>query len=451
MGRFFYTSLVIILLLEGMASFAQDEFIGIYQGEDYYPESSWEEYVFPEQVGFNPQSLFHAKNFYDSINAASVLVLYKGKILLNWGDNTRRLRSASVRKSFLHALLGLACDEKKFNLEDELEKFKIAEFDGLSDLEKTAKIKDLLSTSSGVYLPAAYEPQVWTDRKPERGSNKPGKVWYYNNWDFNALGTIYEHITKGSIGEDFYQKIAVPIGMQDFRPDLDFKYFFEKEITIPAYLFKMSARDMARFGLLYLRNGKWKGNQLISRTWVETSGKSLRTPWEGAGYGYLWWNTKTDHGDKVFYASGTGVQGIYVVPAKDLIMVFRSDTYMGPEVRDGLEIELLNRILDAQVSGAQEIIETKSTQWNKSYSSRHNAKEFQHWIGQYKNNITNTLSISMESNQLVLKTKITDFLMFPISENMCWIEDLNIIAVFEQSAEQKGTSLLTKDKLVLYN
>jgi hypothetical protein len=124
---------------------------------------------------------------------------------------------------------------------------------------------------------------------------------------------------------------------------------------------------------------------------------------------------------------------------------------MGPEVRDGLEIELLNRILDAQDSGSQEIIETKITQWNRSYSSRHDAKEFQNWIGQYKNNITNTLSISMESDQLVLNTKIADFLMFPISEKMCWIEDLNIIAVFEKSDEQKRTSLLTKDKLILFN
>ncbi|MGB5821874.1 MAG: hypothetical protein WBG90_20490, partial [Saonia sp.] len=106
MGRFFYTSIVITLLLIGTASFAQEEFIGNHHVEGYYPESSWEEYVFPEQVGFNPESLLQAKNFYDSINAASVLVLYKGKILLNWGDNTRRLRSASVRKSFLHALLG---------------------------------------------------------------------------------------------------------------------------------------------------------------------------------------------------------------------------------------------------------------------------------------------------------------------------------------------------------
>lgn len=448
MRRFFYMALVTMLFVSTDLA-AQEDFIGNDQ-EDYYPGSSWEEYVFPEQVGFDPEMLSQAKAFYDSINASSVLVLYNGKILLNWGDNTRRLRSASVRKSFLHALLGIAYDEKKFSLEDELGKFKVDEFNGLSDLEKTARVKDLLSTSSGVYLPAAYEPQVWTDGKPKRGSNKPGTKWYYNNWDFNALGTIYEYLMKGGIGEDFYKKIAIPTGMQDFRPDLDFKYFYEDEISIPAYLFKMSARDMARFGSLYLRNGKWKGNQLISNEWIEMGIRSIKTPWVGTGYGYLWWNTKTYKGDYVYYAAGSGVQGIYIVPAKDLVMVFRSDTYMGPEVKDGLDIELLNKIVDAQNSRPQKVIETKSVRWKKYYSSHHDVKNFQNRIGQYKNNVTNTLSISIESGQLVLNTKIADFLMFPISENMCWIEDLNVKAVFEKSEKQKHTSLLTKEKLILF-
>ena len=449
MGRFFYTLLVLMLLL-GIDSSAQEDLIGN-DKEDYYPGYAWEQYIFPEQVGFTAESLLQAKAFYDSIKASSVLVLHKGKILLNWGDNTRRLRSASVRKSFLHALLGLAYEQKKFSLEDNLGKFKVDEFNGLNNLEKTAKIKDLLSTSSGVYLPAAYEPQVWTDGKPKRGSNEPGTKWYYNNWDFNALGTIYEHLMKGSIGEDFNQKIAIPIGMQDFRPCLDFKYFFEEEIAIPAYLFKMSARDMARFGLLYLRKGRWKGNQLLGKEWVGMGTKSIKTPWKGTGYGHLWWTTETSQGDHVFYASGSGVQGIYIVPAKDLVMVFRSDTYMGPQVKDGLEIELLNKILDAQDSRPQRIIETKSVRWKKYYSSQHDMENFKNWIGQYKNNITKTLNISIVEDQLVLSTKIADFLMFPIAENTCWIEDLNIIAVFEKSHEKKHTSLLTKDKLVLYN
>lgn len=445
MERFFY---VFILILSWSCK-AQDYFKK--DNPVYYPGESWEEYTNPHQLGFDSEKLLKAKMFYDSLQAASVLVLYKGKILLNWGDNTRRLRSASVRKSFLHALLGMRYDEKMISLEDELGNFKIDEFMGLNNSEKTARIKDLLSTSSGVYLPAAYEPKVWTDGKPERGSHKPGAKWYYNNWDFNALGTIYGHVTHRDIGEDFNKRIAIPIGMQDFRPGLDFKYFYEQDIAIPAYLFKMSARDMARFGLLYLRNGKWKGKQLISKEWVKMGTTEIKTPWEGTGYGYLWWTTKTKNGIALYYASGSGVQGIYIVPSRDLVMVFRSDTYLGPEVQSGMELALLTKILEAQDSVPQKTSDTKIVTWNNHYALQHDAEKLRKWIGSYTNNITHTLSISIDSDRLVLHTKIADFLMLPLSGNTFWIEDLNVIAEFKNSDTKKHTSLLTKDKLILYN
>ena len=52
--------------------------------------------------------------------------------------------------------------------------------------------------------------------KPERWSHAPGAFWYYNNWDFNVLGTIFETLTKTRIWEEFDRKIAKPIGMEDF-------------------------------------------------------------------------------------------------------------------------------------------------------------------------------------------------------------------------------------------
>jgi CubicO group peptidase (beta-lactamase class C family) len=70
------------------------------------------------------------------------------------------------------------------------------------------------------------------------------------------------------IGEAFYQRIAKPIGMQDFQPD-DVYYLGGPISVHSAYLFEITARDLARFGLLYLRKGRWDGKQIVPEAWVE--------------------------------------------------------------------------------------------------------------------------------------------------------------------------------------
>ena len=69
----------------------------------------------------------------------------------------------------------------------------------LSPTEKTATVADLLKARSGVYHAALYETPGMARLRPARGSHPPGTFWYYNNWDFNALGTIYERGTGAQI------------------------------------------------------------------------------------------------------------------------------------------------------------------------------------------------------------------------------------------------------------
>ena len=113
-----------------------------------------------------------------------------------------------------------------------------------------------------------------------------------NNWDFNVLGTIFEKKTGTKIGQAFYERIAKPIGMQDFSPD-DVFYLGGTESIHPAYLFEISARDLARFGLLYLRHGRWENKQIIPEDWVEKSTHANEMVNFGGkdagGYEYLWW------------------------------------------------------------------------------------------------------------------------------------------------------------------
>jgi CubicO group peptidase (beta-lactamase class C family) len=76
----------------------------------------------------------------------------------------------------------------------------------------------LLEARSGIYHAALYETPDMAAKRPAHGSHAPGTFWHYNNWDFNALGTIYEHATGTGIYDALDALIARPIGMQDYRP-----------------------------------------------------------------------------------------------------------------------------------------------------------------------------------------------------------------------------------------
>jgi len=163
----------------------------------------------------------------------------------------------------LSALTGIAVNAHQLDLDDTLGTLGIDDVSPmLSDSEKQATVRDLLEAKSGVYHVALYETDRERRVRPPRGSHAPGTFWYYNNWDFNALGSIYEKAVGKSIFEAFEGQIAGPLEMQDYRVS-DGRYERGSDSLHAAYLFKMSARDLVRFGLLYLNGGQWKDRQVI--------------------------------------------------------------------------------------------------------------------------------------------------------------------------------------------
>ena len=171
--------------------------------------------------------------------------------------------------------------------------------------------------------------------KPERHSHAPGNFYYYNNWDFNALGTIFELETGERIFQAFNLRVAKPLQMQDFEIG-DLNYFGGPESIHPAYPFRITARDLARFGLLLLRNGRWNEKQIIPESWVEESTRTHTQTdrlIEGGGYGYMWWTGEGEslfpnvkvHGH-CFFAAGYGGHYVIVLPYADLVVVHRVDT-----------------------------------------------------------------------------------------------------------------------------
>ncbi|NIR45463.1 MAG: serine hydrolase [Gemmatimonadetes bacterium] len=299
------------------------------------PAGSWRQYATPEQAGFSSADLEAARSFADSVGSAAVMAVYRGHVLAAWGDPAREFRCHSVRKSFLSALVGIAVEDDAISLDATLVELGVDDTHELGEGEREARLEDLLSARSGVYHPAAYSPASMEANLPKRGAHEPGTFWYYNNWDFNTAGAIYERLTGNDIFEAFERRIAEPIGMQDFDASDGLDVLEPSKSRYPAYTFRMSTRDMARFGQLYLQGGRWDGQQIIPAGWVERSTRAHSDLDEGRGYGYMWWiyeagslPDRYEHANRhrAYLARGSGGQAIFVIPGAELVVVHRGDT-----------------------------------------------------------------------------------------------------------------------------
>lgn len=310
------------------------------QGPATYPAHNWARVASPEELGWSTDALLRARAYSDSVETAAVMIIHQGVVLDEWGETTRKFNIHSARKSLLSGLYGLAVAEGVIDLESTLGELGIDDYRGLTEQEKSARVVDLLRSRSGVYHPANYVSAGNSMTWPERESHAPGTFWYYSNWDFNAAGGIYEQETGVGIYRAFMNEIANPIGMQDFLVEdgiYDLRTGFVGTDGLasrfPAYSFQMTARDMARYGLLYLREGNWNGMQIIPRDWVVATTRADEPTSEYGGHEYYWWIAidgklypGVDVGEGAYAAHGAGGHKIVVLPEFDLVVVHRVNT-----------------------------------------------------------------------------------------------------------------------------
>jgi CubicO group peptidase (beta-lactamase class C family) len=319
-----------------------------------YPGADWAWADSPESVGWSSAKLAEAQAYAERIGSAAVMIVDDGVVVAAWGDLAYRYQCHSMRKSLISALYGIYIADGKIDLAATLEDLGIDDRTPLTEAEKRATVADLLAARSGVYIEAAGEAFSMKALRPARGSHEPGTFWYYNNWDFNALGTIFDQLSgEKNIYTAFDKRIAGPIGMQDYIPG-ELHYAHEPYSRHPYYGFRMSTQDLARFGLLFLRNGRWGDQQVIPADWVRESTASHSTIGPQAGYGYMWWTgqgaglfSNVDEGPGTFVASGYGGHNVIVMPARKLVVVHRADTDAGHMVDEANVGTLLWMILDA--------------------------------------------------------------------------------------------------------
>ena len=294
------------------------------------------------------------------------MIVEDGRVVDAWGDIARKYQLHSMRKPLMSALVGIYMAKGHIDLSKTMAELGIDDNEpSLTDIEKQATLADLIKSRSGIYHPALGEAPGMKAVRPERHSHAPGTFYYYNNWDFNAAGTIFEQETGVSIFEAFSQRIAAPLQMEDFNAG-DGWYNTGPESNHRYYGFRMSTRDLARFGLLYLRKGRWKNRQIISSQWVEESTAPHSAMGSYQGYGYMW-RTSENGGpypnihvrQRTFGHSGLGVHFFMVMPSRNLVIVHRVNTDIpGPYPGTNQLGRLLWLILDA--AGETDIGETPS-------------------------------------------------------------------------------------------
>ena len=319
---------------------------------EVYPGETWQWDRPPEKLGWSSAKLAAAQAYSEKIGSAAVMIISGGVVVDAWGDTARNYMCHSMRKSLLSALYGIYVAEKKIDLSKTLGELGIDDHTPLTEAEKQATVADLLKARSGVYIPAAGETPEMAASRPERGSHPPDTFWYYNNWDFNALGTIFDQETgQKDIYQAFKTRIADPIGMQDYSLEA-LRYDYEPVSWHPYYGFVMSTRDLARFGLLFARRGRWQNEQIIPASWVEQSTTSYSDTGDPGGYGYMWWvDVDGTHVPNVVLPDGSfsaqGYRGhfLLVVPQWDLVIVHRFDTFVPAGQVDGTSFGYLVRLI----------------------------------------------------------------------------------------------------------
>ena len=412
---------------------------------DRYPGDAWMQYADVSEAGFSPEDLARARRFWEHRGAASFLAVSRGAVVASWGDVDRRFLSHSMRKSFLSVLYGVYSDE--IDLDLTLAELDIDDVSALTEQEKQARVADLIQSRSGVYHPAAAEPAEMSGGRPDRGSHPPGSYWWYNNWDFNAAGTVFEQLTGTGIFDAFDSAIAKPIGMQDYRT-MDGSYYYEPDKSVhPAYSFRISTRDLARLGLLLSRAGRWESKQIVPREWVAESTRShseidLGDEY-GSGFGYMWWV----EGTRGFAARGYGGHAMVVYPERDLVMVIRCDTYHERFVSNRAIARLFEMVAaagGAEASDNPRLVPLPPSRTESLATIEMSAEERIRYIGEIEFESGRTVRIASVAGALTIDYGLGVYRIFPESDTRFRMEDTQDPVLFELDPDGRVRSAFSE-------
>ncbi len=156
--------------------------------------------------------------------------------------------------------------------------------------------------------------------------------------------------TGEDVFEAFDRYFGQPLKMEDWRISDGYYHYERDKSKYPAYPFRMSARDAARFGLLFARDGMWQNDRILSEHWIKRSTALYSIDNAVFGYGFYWWISReprfANYG--MYSAQGVGNQMIAVLPKIDMVIVNRANTYEGEGTPTRQLLDLIEDVLEAR-------------------------------------------------------------------------------------------------------
>jgi CubicO group peptidase (beta-lactamase class C family) len=271
------------------------------------------------------------------------IILKNGYIVAQWGDVNRVDMTFSTTKSYLSTVAGLAIDNGLIkNVNDRVAGYVWDNsFEGAHNSSITW---DHLLTQSSDWSGTLFGLNDWADRPPREGGiddwknrklNTPGTVYKYNDVRVNLLAYSLLQVWRKPLPIVLKEKIMDPIGASSTWRWYGYENSFVNMDGLMVQSVSggghhgggmfISAMDHARMGLLFLRNGKWKNQQLISTKWVN----AVQQPSKAfKSYGYMWWlNTDQEQikgvSASIYYAAGYGGNYIIIDKEHDMVIVTR--------------------------------------------------------------------------------------------------------------------------------
>ena len=270
------------------------------------------------------------------------IILKNGYIIAQWGDVKRVDMTFSVSKSFLSTIGGLAIDDHLIRSIDDSVKDYV--WDGKFDGPHNSKItwRHLLTQSSD-WSGCLFDVCDWADRPPREGTiddwknrklAEPGTTFEYNDVRVNLLAYSLLQVIRKPLPVVLRERIMDPIGASTTWRWYGYDNSF---VNIDGQMIEsvsggghfgggifINSLDQARFGLLFLRKGKWKGKQIISEQWVNSDNQPSAA---NKSYGLMWWTNEENRlgnvSKKIYSADGFGGNFIVIDNEHDLVIVTR--------------------------------------------------------------------------------------------------------------------------------
>jgi CubicO group peptidase (beta-lactamase class C family) len=316
------------------------------QERPYWPTNGWQSSDM-EYHGIDASKMEIANQFAQNDPLSRALLVIKDGYIVyeNYYGNGGVDQSTnlwSVTKSFSSALVGILMDRHTIGSTNELMSELLPAYPEFNDIT----LHHVLTMTTG--LAWAESGPLWVDwilsddwvaAALARGQiNKAGKKFYYSSGNSHFLTSLVYYKTGESPGKLAKERLFDPMGIpfETIDPSIIFTSWNDyltplhqtwtrdpKGIETASFGLYLTARDMAKFGFLYLNKGKWDNQTLLSEDWVKTSTRDHETNIYGRySYGYQWYITYVG-GHPSFLASGFGGQIIGIVPSLDLVVVLK--------------------------------------------------------------------------------------------------------------------------------